>query len=503
MPAPLPPGVYVEEVGARRPPAIEGVPTAVTAFIGRAPRGPVDSDAASPVRVRSWGDYARVFGGLADDCPMSFAVRHFFDNGGRDALVVRVHGGAVAARDTAADGGWQFEAASPGRWGNQLRLRVDHDAAPPADETWFNLRVQDLQTQAVELFQNLSITAGHPRFASAVLARDSQLLRGAPTFAARPAAHADGVALTGGDDGTPIGGAQVAGAGLRAAQRGLYALEKAALFNLLVLPPFSDSTDVDPASWRAAIAYAAERRAVVLVDPPYHAGRWSGTTDMTPDNVAGTDAHAALYFPRIHAANPLRGGRPQAFAPSGAVAGLIARTDSARGVWAAPAGVEATLSGVLALDVPLTDQQMGRANPLGVNCLRWLGGGATVWGARTLRGADHLGSEWKYLPVQRTALFLAESIERGTRWAAFEPNGAALWAALQGQVDAFMASMLGQGAFQGRTADQAYFVRCDGVTTTPAELAQGVVNLLVGFAPLKAAEFVQLRVQLRTGSPAS
>ena len=507
MPAPPSnPGVYVEEtVHGRR--AVEGVPTSVTAFVGRAPRGPIDGDAASPVRVRSHGDYARVFGGLASDSPMSFAVRHFFDNGGHDALIVRVHHGAVAARTPAPAEGWQFEAASPGSWGNHLRLRVDHDAV--ADDSSFNLRVQDQATQAAEVFLHLSITPGHPRFAAAVLARDSQLLRVAATSGARPEAGADGVPLAGGGDGAAIGVEHIAGTGLREARRGLYALEKADLFNLLVLPPFSDdpadAADVDHATWCAAIAYATERRAVVLVYPPYHAGRWTGTAGITLDGVAavaGLGVNAALYFPRIHAANPLRGNWPEAFAPSGAVAGVIARTDGTRGVWTAPAGLEATLAGVPALDVSLTDGQNGVANPLGVNCLRMFPAGAVVWGARTLQGADELSSDWKYLSVRRTALFLEESIDRATRWAAFESNGEALWADLRRQIGAFLEILFRQGAFRGRTAEQAYFVLCDRGTTTPADVDQGVVNVRVGFAPLRPAEFVLVRVRQRAANPA-
>lgn len=517
------PGVYVEEIpsGVR---TISGVATSITAFVGRAPRGPVDTDPKSPVRLTSYADYERQFGGLSNDSPMSFSVFQYFNNGGSDALVVRVHNDAAPAQ-TPTGANWLFQAANPGTWGNSLRLRIDH-AVPQevidanAANTMFNLRAKDMVTQQVENFLNVSITPGHPRFVTDLLAQQSRLLRGAATFAARPAAntvpapapadlfaHSSSTALVDGDDGDPIGAAQLTGTGMRAAKRGLYALEKADLFNLLVLPPFSEgltnAADVDNATWSAAITYATERRAVVLVDPPFHNSGWDAVDDLTPtaiSGVAGRSANASLFFPRIRAVNPLRENRIQAYAPSGAVAGVIARTDGARGVWKSPAGIEATLNGVPALDVPMTDPENGLVNPLGVNCLRMFPNtGPVVWGARTLRGADSLASEWKYLAVRRTALFLEESLFRGTQWVVFEPNDEPLWAQIRLNVGAFMQNLFRQGAFQGRTPREAYFVRCDSTTTTQADIDLGIVNILVGFAPLKPAEFVVIKLQQIAG----
>lgn len=518
------PGVYVEEVpsGVR---TITGVATSITAFVGRAPRGPVDTDAKSPVRLTSYADYERQFGGLSNDSPMSFAVFQYFNNGGSDALVVRVHNGAVAARAPDDDDGWLFQAASPGAWGNGLRVRIDYQVPQEvvdanAADTMFNLRVKDMDTQLVENFLNLSTTAGHPRFVGDVLAQQSRLLRGRDSYEARPDASdvpdplpadlfadATSTALEGGEDGDAIGADQLTGAGFRDAKRGLFALEKADLFNLLVLPPFSDgladAADVDNPTWTAAIAYATERRAVVLVDPPYHDDGWDAIDDLTPASitgVAGRSANAALFFPRLRAVNPLRENRMQAYAPAGAVAGVIARTDGTRGVWKSAAGIEATLNGVPALDVPMTDRENGLVNPLGVNCLRMFPNtGAIVWGSRTLRGADALASEWKYLAVRRTALFLEESLFRGTQWVVFEPNDEPLWAQIRLNVGAFMQNLFRQGAFQGRTPREAYFVRCDATTTTQADIDLGIVNILVGFAPLKPAEFVVLKLQQIAG----
>jgi phage tail sheath protein FI len=518
------PGVYIEEVpsGVR---TITGVATSITAFVGRALRGPVDSDEKSPVRIFSFADYERIFGGFWAESPMSFAVYHYFLNGGSDALIVRVHKDALTAQTPALPTAAVFGAANPGAWGARLRLRVDHNidasiVAANIPDTMFNLRVKDLGTGVTETFLNVSITLGHPRFVSEVLLQSSRLLRGAATLATRPpingppAATAtdpfddpSATALTVGAnaDGTAIGAAQVAsGANLRSNKQGLFALEKADLFNLLNVPPFSPTADVDKNTWDAVVAYARERRAMVLVDPPFHAANgWDEASDVTAaaiTNVATRSENAALFFPRIRAANPLNENRPEPFAPCGAVAGVIARTDSARGVWKSAAGIDAALSGVLALDVNLTDPENGTINPLGVNCLRsFPNTGPIVWGSRTLKGADQLASEWKYLAVRRTALFLEESLYRGTQWVVFEPNDEPLWAQIRLNVGAFMQNLFRQGAFQGRTPREAYFVKCDRETTTQADINLGIVNILVGFAPLKPAEFVVIKIQQIAG----
>jgi phage tail sheath protein FI len=521
MPATLSyPGVYIEEIpsGVR---TITGVATSITAFVGRAARGTVDSDDKSPVRIFSFADYERAFGGLSADSPMSFAVFQYFPNGGSDALIVRVHNGAKTAKKDF------FEAANPGAWGNRVRLRVDQKvdaevnaanvAAGFPTDTLFNLKVKDLGTAATETFLNVSITNGHPRFVSAVLRQSSRLVRGAATFSARPAESGppaatttdpfddpSSVILADGDDGSEVGANQiVSGANLRSDKRGVYALEKADLFNLLCIPPFSPTKDVDNSTWANAISYARERRAVVLVDPPFNTSPWSGVSDVTASaitGVAGRSENAALFFPRIQFGNSLRENRPEPFAPCGAVAGVIARTDATRGIWKSAAGIDATLSGALGLDVNLSDPENGAINPLGVNCLRnFANTGPILWGSRTLKGADSLASEWKYLAVRRTALFLEESLYRGTQWVVFEPNDEPLWAQIRLNVGAFMQELFRQGAFQGKSPREAYFVKCDSETTTQAEIDLGIVNVLVGFAPLKPAEFVVLKIQQIAG----
>lgn len=210
--------------------------------------------------------------------------------------------------------------------------------------------------------------------------------------------------------------------------------------------------------------------------------------------------NAAAYFPRAKLADPLNMGRLTSFPNCGLMAGLWARIDNQRGVWKAPAGIDAGLRGVQALDYVLTDLENGVLNQQGLNCIRTFPVyGNVAWGARTLDGADARTSEWKYIPVRRTALYIEESLYRGTQFAVFEPNDEPLWAQLRLAVGSFMNNLFRQGAFQGATPQEAYFVRCDSTTTTQADIDLGIVNVLVGFAPLKPAEFVIISLQQIAG----
>jgi phage tail sheath protein FI len=183
---------------------------------------------------------------------------------------------------------------------------------------------------------------------------------------------------------------------------------------------------------------------------------------------------------------------------------VYANTDATRGVWKAPAGIGATLNGVQNMTYQLSDQENGALNPLGLNCFRTFPlYGPVLWGARTLVGADAMTNQWKYVPVRRVALFLEESLYRGTKWVVFEPNDEPLWAAIRLNVGSFMDSLFKKGFFQGITADQAYFVKCDDETTTQADIDLGIVNILVGFAPLKPAEFVVIQIEQLTGQAGS
>ena len=313
------------------------------------------------------------------------------------------------------------------------------------------------------------------------------------------------IAALKGSNGKPLDTASITGS--KAAKTGIYALEKADLFNLLCIPPDTREGDTAAAVYQEAMAYCAERRAMVIVDSP---AAWSANADQAAANaVAGLPAlglsgqaarNAALYFPRVLQSDPLRDGQIDTFVPCGIVAGIMARTDAARGVWKAPAGLDAAINGIQGVQAPLTDLENGMLNPLGINCLRAFPvNGRVVWGARTLRGADQLADEYKYVPVRRTALFIEESLYRGTQWVVFEPNDEPLWSQIRLNLGAFMNTLFRQGAFQGKTPQEAYFVKCDKETTAQNDINLGIVNIVVGFAPLKPAEFVIVKIQQIAG----
>jgi hypothetical protein len=320
------------------------------------------------------------------------------------------------------------------------------------------------------------------------------------------AQNAAQVALGGGEDGRP----PPAGAAHRpiplaafqgsasAPKTGLHALDDVDLINIICIP---EATTLDPAEMRllysAATQYARDRRSMLIVDMPEAAARsLDAAQTWLSENESLRDPNAAVYFPRTNLPDPLNGGRPRSVAASGTVAGLWARTDAQRGVWKAPAGTEARLRGVESLGCNLTDPENGVLNPLGVNALRTFPVYSSIaWGARTLEGADVMGSDWKYIPVRRLTLYLEESLYRGTKWVVFEPNDAPLWSQIRVSVGTFMHDLFRQGAFQGMTPRDAYFVKCDGETTTQSDIDRGVVNVEIGFAPLKPAEFVVLRIQ--------
>lgn len=291
---------------------------------------------------------------------------------------------------------------------------------------------------------------------------------------------------------------------------GLYALEKVDLFNLLSIPDATraqagDSAKLDPNVspndiYAAAMTYCQKRRAFLLIDPPPEVNNVDRAADWKSSGLTVHEKDGAAFFPRLRLGDPLNDFQPRTFAPSGLVAGLFARTDASRGVWKAPAGTEATLNGVQSLVYKLTDSENGALNPLGLNCFRNFPiYGNIAWGSRTLVGADATGSEWKYVPVRRTALYIEESLYRGTKWVVFEPNDEPLWAQIRLSIGSFMQSLFRQGAFQGRTPREAYLVKCDKETTTQDDINKGIVNILVGFAPLKPAEFVIIKIQQLAG----
>lgn len=383
------PGVYIAETPVAAHPIEPAAPTAVTAFVGHTADGPVHQ----PVAVDSASVFERVFSRRSADSPLSLAVGSFFDNGGQQALVVRLPPGATA------------------------------------QTAW------------------------------------------APTDKAA-----------------------------RQRREGVYALDGVD-FNLLCLLPLP-GLDLRARTWARAAAYCRQRRAVLLVDAP---ADWQDTATTVNGMAAlrgavGTlaAAHAAVYHPRLQIPDPSNRKATLDVAPCGAVAGVIARTDAQHGVWKAPAGKEARLAGVTGLTRSLDRTALETLNPQGLNILQTLPGqGPVIWGARTLAGTDTDASDWKYLPVRRLALHIERSVLQGTRWVVFEPNDETLWARLRAAVGDFLFDLFRRGAFQGGHPGQAYLVRCDRSTTSADDIAHGRVQLLIGFAPLKPAEFVTVRFTLR------
>lgn len=544
--SPTYPGVYVEEIpsGVR---TITGVATSITAFIGRTKRGPENK----PVFINSYADFERNFGGLSLLSPLSYAVRDFYLNGGAQAIIVRLYhtdtsDAAAPAKTTFDVGDVHLEAANSGSWGAYLRaetnLNVSEEVATSLGLTkddLFNLIVRDASPGgSTETYLNVSF-ADSLRRVDKVLKAQSKLVAWhgtAPPSDFSPAEVKDAVtqaeealrtaleanpdadvsteqtalndALSdlAASDGSSLDSSDFDDTGFEADKKGLYALRDVDLFNLLCIPPYSgvdefgNPADVDKSIIAKANAFCIKRRALLLVDSP---STWTDKSLAKTGIASGVGAvskNAALFFPRLKQPNPLRGNQIETFAPCGAVAGIMSRTDTQRGVWKAPAGLEANLRGVPELSVKLTDDENGELNPLGVNCLRSFPViGRVVWGSRTLRGADMLADEYKYIPVRRLALFIEESLYRGTQWVVFEPNDEPLWSQIRLNLGAFMHNLFRQGAFQGSTPAQAYFVKCDSETTTQNDIDQGIVNIVVGFAPLKPAEFVILKIQQIAG----
>ncbi len=272
------------------------------------------------------------------------------------------------------------------------------------------------------------------------------------------------------------------------------------LFNLMILPADEKHTDnIRKNIWGLASIFCQQRRAFLLMDAPL----WKDVmeaqkvdTGIYGLRIGLVNDHSAIFYPRV----TIRENNINVnIGPSGAIAGLMARIDSNRGVWKAPAGTEADLRGIVGIELKLSDKENGVLNPRAINVLRVFPSGIVNWGARTMAGDDDFGSEYKYIPVRRVALFIEESLYRGTQWAVFEPNDEPLWAQIRLNIGAFMHSLFIQGAFQGQTPKEAYFVKCDKETTTQDDINKGIVNIVVGFAPLKPAEFVIIQIQQMAG----
>jgi hypothetical protein len=480
--------------------------TSIAAFVGRAPAGPVDE----ALTVRSFGQFCLLYGGLSFHHPLTHAVQDFFENGGSQAVIARLFEPAsasgtgyaelqfppaaqasLATNDPNLAPSLRLMAANPGAWGNRLSARADVDGTADcsadqfrqyglAKEDLFNLTLTltdaDGKQIAQERLLNLSVKWAGPAkdFPNRLdLALTHSKLCRVPKLPALPPAPGS-VTGSGGDDGDYLASETYIGDPLK--KTGLHLLNTVSMFNLLCIPPdrriFDDVPlplqDVDKLVRQAAATYCTDRRAIYIVDPPAAWDRLASEgriadiklddLGITGENATGIEVgrNAAVYFPRFIGEDVLMKGRPATFAPSGAIAGVIAATDAARPVV-----------------------------------------GTVVWGARTLRGADQFEDDYKYLPVRRLILFIEDSLYRATQWAVFEPNDESLWSSLRLSVNDFLAGLAKQGAFYN------YSVACDASTTTPTDIANGIVNILIGIAPVKPAEFVMIQIEQTAAISAS
>ncbi|MCX6142378.1 MAG: phage tail sheath subtilisin-like domain-containing protein [Ignavibacteriales bacterium] len=495
------PGVYIEEIkGQVR--TITGVATSIAVFVGWSNKGPTDRAAL----ILNWLDFERLYGGLNTQSYLGYAVQQFFNNGGTTAYVLRLADKTSAAPASVANttlkagvsNVLQVHANNEGSWGRSISITTKKRVPP--DSSRFDLKVSYTDPGGritAETYENLSMDPADARFVQPVINIDSSFINVTVVTGATAPILPDevtGVVLSNdGADGNIL--APNDGNFEQALASALSLLDSVDLINLIAVPG-----ETSAATIAALEAYSKKRRAIVLVD--------ADSTDTVTKLQSGSNGaivtpngeNAAFFFPWLTAPDPLDGSQSHIYPPSGFVAGLIARIDASRGVWKAPAGTDAVITGVTDVAVKFTDGQNGVLTKNGINCIRSFPiHGIVNWGARTLAGADNRGSEWKYLPVRRMALFLEESLYRGTKWAVFEPNDEPLWAQIRLNVTAFMMSLFRQGAFQGRTTRDAYFVKCDKETISQDDFNKGIVNVLVGFAPLKPAEFIVIKISQLAG----
>jgi phage tail sheath protein FI len=490
--------------------AIERVATGVTAFIGRTLRGPVNQALA----VQSFAEFQQHFGGLWQPATLSYAVEQFFENGGREARIVRVVNGAGPPTLTLPAGGaaLQLVALNPGSR-EYLRASVDYDGLTAAETERFNLVVQRVRTAGSELvedqeiYRRVSIEPACGRYVSDVLL-ESRLVRvtGAvpgqrpDRSAGGPGGVAIGYTLSNpdGDDGAPLTDYDIIGSAANAT--GLFALNGAMRFNMLCIPPLARDRDVGLSTLLVAARVCRERHALLLVDPPASWVSARSALEGLRSWPFRSDS-AVMYYPRVQAFDRLR-GRVETFGSCAAAAGMIARSDETWPVWAAAESEEAVLRPGLRPAVPVSDADRVRLAQAGVNTLLAVRGGGARSGAspRTLAAGGRGTSDWKYLSARRLALFVAASVEQGTRWVVLEHNGPATWERARAQVESFLDELGAQGAFAGTAAEETHFVIADERVNRPQTLAEGKFNLLFGFATSKPGEFDTWLVTHRAGA---
>ena len=541
------PGIYLTET-ADMPRTVTPATTSLTAILGLFPRGPIDR----AVLVSTLSDFEAQFGGdLAQGMGLAtYAVRQFFLNGGTGAWIVRLST-SDSAPATADLSGITITANSPGLWANALAVALQ-TAPLPVDKPPLNFIVtkgmgtKDNPAPVLETIPNLP--ADQPaELARLITSASAYVVAKPPSDLQQQSVSPDpapdsantGVMLDNGSDGdwgaNPSQFQKAVNAQLAAASDSppppLLDLIAPQVFNLLCIPDLVWlGLDEQASVIQNAHKYAAARQAFLIVDPPppekaeADKPAWA-TTLITPVNRVGAPGTAfqtlagdfgrriltattycgALYYPWLIIPDPARSGAQIYVPPSGTVAGIYAATDATRGVWKAPAGVDASLLGVSGLaDTTINDVVNGQLNVLGINAIRTFPiYGTVVWGSRTLAGSDLAQSPWKYIPVRRLTDFIEQTLLQSLRWAIFEPNGPALWASISLEVGAFMSGLYSAGAFLGTTAAQAFQVMCDASTTSETDILSGIVRVHVGFQPVEPAEFIVLNIVLNAGAAAS
>ncbi|MFD7084612.1 phage tail sheath subtilisin-like domain-containing protein [Streptomyces sp. NPDC059918] len=499
MPNYLSPGVYVEEVSSGSKP-IEGVGTAVCAFVGFAQKGPVDT----PTLVTNWTQFTATFGEFREDAHLPHSVYGYFLNGGGSAYIVRMadpqgsEGGEAAPAGAASAvlaGGAQgrrgvlsVRALAPGAEANALTVEV----VAGEGESFALLVKRD--AQVLETFEGLTVPKG-PRPAAEVVRRESRLITVQQLEAALPVAG--GIRLAGGTDARtgPAPLNPQAFIGSTSARSGIGGLEAVDEVTMLAVPDLMSclrrgTLDQDgvKAVQLAMIAHCELMgdRVAVLDTPPALTAQ--GVQDWRVTETGYDSKYAALYWPWLNVMDPIS-GKPAPMPPSGHVAGVWARSDDSRGVHKAPANE--VVRGALSLELALTRKEHDQLNPLGVNCIRaFPGQGIRIWGARTLSSDP----EWRYLNVRRLFNFVEKSILSGTSWVVFEPNDPKLWDSVKRTITMFLRGVWRDGALFGRTPDDAFYVKCDEENNPPEAREQGILTVEIGVAAVKPAEFVVFRI---------
>ena len=500
-------GIQVqEEAGSGE--SIAEAPTAVTAFVGRCLRGPVNR----PVPISGFNEFQRIFGGLWQPSTLSYSVEQFFENGGRAAIIVRVTNGARCCTVELGAAGRKLvlEALAPGTR-EFLRAAVDYDGIGENEDDLFNLVIQRVRTpgsehiEDQEIYRRLSVVPDAPRSVAVVLAV-SQLARVAgelPPLRPDPTPRHDPRGIAGyvfsgtdADDGAPLTDYDIIGSAAQGT--GLFALDAADGFNLLCIPPLAREIDVGASTLLVANRFCRERRALLFVDPP--AG-WHSAAKAVAEMrhwPLPTDS-ACMFFPRLLGYDKLR-GRFEAFAPSGAVAGTLSRASEHWPVWSTACGEDAVLRPGLRPACTVDNDQRSRLAAAGVNTVQTVRRtGRESPHVCTLAGPGAVAADWRSLAARRLALLIVNSIERGTRWMVFEPNEEATWNRAAQQVRSFLGMLEERGAFAHRKQGDRWFVLCDERINRERLREQGIVNLMFGFPAQRSGGFHAYIVSHRAG----